>query len=275
MRNFNRPYVRDEGRNFTPIYLQGETYSVYFNPDDLLCDENGSSFQLYIINTAGAHVALIPGLTILPIVGVYSIPYHLYCTFVFPPIPNGQYYFQIWDPTTNSEKGRSNLILADCNCVDLTCLVKFRHDDNLYNVYYNLLPTSFYQIFRLPLSQVGLDFLSERQEYRQSSNGRNLRIGKSFRDTKLTLEAYWFDDEAHEALTAMLEHSEIWINGWRVLNTKTAAIERQTPYSNQTKSNFEVLLDEYDSDALSGLDLYYGGCAPVFVSPLCIIGTLP
>lgn len=274
MRNLNRPYVRDLGRNFTPVYLQGETYTIYFNPDNLLCDEDGSSFQLYLINTAGAHITLLPGLTILPIVGVFSIPYHLYSTFVFPPIPNGQYYFQIWDPVFNQEKGRSNLILADCNCTEVTCLVKFRHEDNLYNIYYNLLPTTFYQTFRLPLSQVGLDFLSERQEYRQASAGRNLRISKSFRDTELTIEAYWFDDEAQEALTAMLEHSEIWIDGWRVVNSKTAAIERQVAYSNQTKSNFKILLDQY-SNPLSGMTLLYGGCGPVFISPLTIIASLP
>ena len=265
MNKFNKPYVRDIERNFTPVYIPGETYSVYFNPDALLCDANGSNFQLWLIDTSGNQIFNIGVMNILSIVTGSIIPYHLYLTFVFPTVKDGQYYFQIYDPISNLEKGRGNLLLVCFDSVERTCIIKFRHNDNLFNFYYNLLPVTFYQIFRLPLSQTDLQFLSDRQEYRESSNGRNLRISKSFRDKKLTIEAYWFDDEAHEALSAALEHNDIRINGWRVLNVKQVAVDRQTPYSNLTKGNFEILLDEYEINPLDidtfGEGLSVGGIA--------------
>lgn len=267
MYNFNRPYVRDENRKFTPVYLPGETYSFYFNPDDLIDDAVPGEMNLFILDANGSQVF---DLGVTNRVFINPVCYHVWKTFVFPPLPDGQYFFQLYDNFTANEKARSEVVLVVFNCVDRTCVLKFRHNDNLYNVFYNLLPDDFYQIFRLPLSQVELQYQSERTQYRQSSNGRNIRTSKSFRDQKLTIEAYWFDDESHQALSAALEHNEVFIDGYKVMNVKQITVDRQTPFSNLTKSNFEILLDEYNRQSLDidgwGEFIAYGGDAPVFIA---------
>ncbi len=264
MYRLNRPYVRDNKRNFTPVYLPGETYSFYFNPDNGLTDTNYASFHLYLLNSVGTQVV---DLGLISTVFLNPVTYHIYKTFVFPAVKDGQYFFQVYDAATSNEKYRSNVILVHFDCVDRTCILKFRHNDNIYNTYYNLLPAYFYQIFRLPLSQTDLQFMSDRTQYREASNGRNLRNTKSFRDQKITIEAYWFDDESHQALSAALEQSDVHIDGYKIINIKQITVERQTPFSNLTKSNFEILLDEYNVDPLDpdSYEIIYGGCAPSFI----------
>ena len=48
MNGFNRPYVRNGGAYFTPLYLPGETYSYYINmpPID---DVDFADFKMYLI----------------------------------------------------------------------------------------------------------------------------------------------------------------------------------------------------------------------------------
>jgi hypothetical protein len=245
--NFNRVYVTNKDRRFSPFYLQGENYSFYCNFDEPINDPNFASFELWVIDVNGNQIAKIDSaLQFIP-TSIYT--YIIYTTsFVFPQIKDSYYYFQIWDSSTSSEKCRSNSILVDSQCLEYTTPVKFRNNDQIYGFRYDLIP-DFYQMFRLPISQIdAIDVKSERVQYRQSSNGRNLRNSKSFRDILIILEMYWANEDDFFALSAMLEHNEIYISGNLVMDMEQVKVELPHFKSEQSKGTFKVIVQDYDLD---------------------------
>lgn len=264
MQKFNRPYVRNWNRKFTPLYVAGENYSFYINPDkpiDYL--ESGIFIELWLIKTDNTPVIKVGNMyRLFPDEALSSyVSYHLFIPdFVFPHVPDGEYYFQVIDPAVPKELCRSNIILANStqDCILNTTLVKYRHNDALYNIRYDLLTDlsvrglpaePYYNKFRLPINQIGApEVRSERTQYRQASNGRELRNSKSFRDIVIKLEFYWADDRDFEALSAMLEHNEIYISGNRVIDMTQVKIEKPTDASKLSKGTFEVIVDTYGLD---------------------------
>ena len=243
--NFNRPYVRNPNRFFTPIYMPYERYSLYINFADTP-PSSLDSFNLVIVtaNSPWSLVATIAGgLSKLYVAGTTG--YHLYNpNFVFPKIPDGQYYFSAVNATTGNEAYRSNLIIVDIQSLMTTSYVEVRHNDQLFGVRYDLLP-NFWQKFRLPINQIkSPDISSIREQYRQSSGQRELRNSKSFRDIKQTLEMYWANDEDFQAMSAILEHSEVRINGTSLICLDQVKVEQPSDFSNQYKGTFTVIAKE-------------------------------
>ena len=238
---FNRPYVRNIGKVFTPMYLAGERYSFYINFADIPMSES-FNHSLYLIDAqTNEQVEFIIGLQSLYVV-TPNIAYHLYSTFVFPYVEDGQYYLQVWDNTTKSERCRSNLIIVDSNVLYNTSYCQFQHNDILFGVRYDLLPANFFQRFRLTINVIKApDIVSTREEYRQSSGQRDLRITKSFRDISLTYEMYFAGQEDYEALSAMLEHSNIIINGRQLTNVKQVKVEEVSPFNGLYKGTFTAI----------------------------------
>lgn len=243
---FNTPYVRDHTREFYPIYTPGENYSFYFNSDLLIDDTSSFNFHVFILSSNDNFIADLGPVSVL---NLNPSIYHLYLQiFVFPQAFDQYAYFQIWDVSANVEKVRSNIIQISNSLYEETTYVKYRHQDQLFNVRYDLLP-DFYQLFRLPINQVGKpEARSEREQYRQSSDGRELRNSKSFRDLVLTLEMYWVSDEDLMALSALNEHSEVYIGGNRLILLSQIKVEKPPQYSNLSKSTFEAIVEDYDLD---------------------------
>ena len=248
MKGFNRPYIKDVNSYFTPIYRPSESYSFYMNLD--LTTADSSDFGLWLIDINANQLKYLGDMSKVYTGG--TVAYDLYINnFVFPTndtsgayIADGQYYFQIWNNTTNIEACRSNIIQASSNCLDTTSYVRFRHNDQLYGYRYDLLP-NFYNVFRLPINQINtVDVKSTREQYRQSSNGRELRNSKSFRDLVLTLEFYWADDDDFEAVSAMLEHTDIYIAENRIISMEQVKVEKPMFQSKLSKGMFNVIVDE-------------------------------
>ncbi len=249
MQGFNRPYVRNWNRKFTPIYTPGENYSFYINFDEMPDDPSAPHLILRIIKTDGTFVCNIPAaLSTLYIAGL-GIGYHLYSNdFVFPYIADREYYFQIWNNSYGYEMCRSNIILVNSDCYYTTTPVKFRHNDQLFGVRYDLLP-DFYQKFRIPFNQIHApEFKADRDQYRESSNGRELQNSKSFRDIILTIEMFFSDDRDLEAVSAILEHNEIFISGNRLISMNQIKIDKPSEQSKLSKATFEVIVNDYGID---------------------------
>lgn len=244
MQKFNRPYVRNYWKNFQPTYLPGENYSLYINTD-YPTDDTEDAFELYVINLDGSFVATCSSPP--SIVMITPSLYNIYVqNFVFPLIKDGYYYLQIFNIGTFSEQYRSNIIRVSSDCVYTTTPIKFRHNDQLYGFRYDLLP-NFYQLFRLPICQIkSPEIRSERDQYRQASNGRELRNSKSFRDIVLTLEMYWSNDEDLVALSSVNEHSEVYISGNRLIQLTQIKIDKPSEMSNQSKATFEAIVNDYN-----------------------------
>lgn len=244
MEKFNRPYVRDQSQFFAPTYLQGENYSFYMNLDVTWTDTYISS-KLYVIKQDGTKVAFIGLLPYILTAGAWGYEQYI-SDFVFPRIPDGYYFFQIWNADIGIEMARSNVIIVNSHCLNTTTPVKFRHNDKLYGYRYDLLP-DFYNKFRLPINQINApEVKSEREQYRQSANGRDLRNSKSFRDIVIKLEFYWADDADFKALSAMLEHDEIYISGNRIMDMSQVKIDKVSEFSELSKGSFDVIVNDYN-----------------------------
>lgn len=259
MNKFNQPYLKNQGRYFTPVYLPGEEYSFYCNFDSLLSDAepNPRFWELWVIDTLGNQIVKIGPIFRCITTGSITgfVLFHPY--FLFPRIKQGEYYFQVWDSMTAEEMCRSNIILCNSDCLDTTTPVKFSHNDQLFGVRYDLLQDlspygfegKFYQRFRVPINQINsIEVSSDRDQYRESANGRDLRNSKSFRDIKNTLEFYWADDEDFEAVSAMLEHDEIYISGNKIMDISQIKVEKPTHVSALSKGTFTVIVNDYGID---------------------------
>ena len=251
MFGFNRPYVRNNRDIFCPVYYPGENYSLYIN--SIISDEDYSHFVIQLIDTDDNVIANLSDLVdsrpkVLFVRGAYG--YNLYKdNFVFPVCKEGFYYIRIWNDDKNYEVIRTQPIVSTSSGLYQSTEVKFRHNDQLYGVRYDLLP-NFYQKYRLPISQIKPPKISStREQYRESSNGRLLRNSKSFRDIILTLEFYWSDDEDFAGVSAMLEHDEIYISGNKIIDMTQVVIEKPDEKSKLSKGNFEVIVDDYNFDS--------------------------
>lgn len=274
--NFNRPYVRNKGVGFTPIYLPGENYSIYINFSDIPPSETEQLFcDIIDAHSPNNSVAIILGDASIGMSNLHklnvagTVGYHIYIqNFVFPKIPDGQYYFRIYALGIGSglstyaiEKCRSNLIVVNSNEVvlDNTSYIEYRHNDQLFGVRYDLLP-SFWQKFRLPINAIkSPDIQSVREQYRQASGQRELRNSKSFRDIKQTLEMYWANSEDYEALSAMLEHTEVKINGSKLILLDQIKVEQPSDFSEQFKGTFTVIVKEDEQLNYAPEGFLYGG----------------
>lgn len=250
MFGFKRPYVRNAGQKFSPIYLPGENYSFYCNLDRVT-NGLGLNSELFLLDINGNQVYDF-GLVIPLVVTGGSSGSHFYSdNIVFPYVSDGFYYFQVYDTSKGYELCRTNPIQCSSSCIPFTQYVKFRHNDQLFGVRYDLIPI-FYQKFRLPLNQIKApEIRSERVQYRQSSNGRELRNSKSFRDIVMTLEMYWSNDEDIEALSAINEHFEVYVAGNRLIQLTQIKTEKPSEFSGQSKSTYECIVDNYGLDYLN------------------------
>ena len=257
MNQLNRPYVKNPSRYFTPIYLPMETYSFYLNQDITINDT--SDFELRVVQADSA-VASPISITIGLMSKVLTLGftgYDLYMdNFVFPQVPDGEYYFIVYALSPANEACRSNLILVSSDCLFTTTPIKYRHNDQLFGVRYDLLP-NFYQLMRVPLAQIKApEIRSTREQYRQASNGRELRNSKSFRDIVLTVEMYWADDDDFGALSAMLEHTEIWVADNKLISMNQVKTSKPTEDSKLSKGEFEIIVDTYKESNIETLDGY-------------------
>lgn len=246
---------RNKDIYFTPIFVPGETYRFIIN-GELITDPAFDSFRLRLYNNAGQMVSNDFGVLsrMFPLEDIFLVspprvnPYIIYCTMVFPQVPLGQYYFTVHDESKDAELVRSNVIICETHLMTKSVLVEYRNDRGIYNYYYDNkgLPADFYNTFRLPLTQEELQYESDRKQYRNATNQqfRNLR---SNRYTMRKIRGILLDDDGHEALSAMLEHSDIIVDG-KPVTVKTALQIEANNSSELTSSSFDAYFDNEDID---------------------------
>ena len=268
---FNKPYIKNEGRVFTPVYVPNETYSFFINTDELLSDPNYRAFRLDLLDEQGNLVYVQVGgnfglQVFFPYLG-YEI-YQIFANFIFPIVPDGRYYFGIWDRAEHVYKVTSNTILVAHDCFEVTCLVRYQNlKGSLFNFDYNNNP-DFFNVFRLPLNQIDKQFKSDRETYRNVTGNRELRTATSFLDTNVKFESYWLDDNANEALAAMLEHDTIFIDFVRITNNTPLQLETILN-SVFCKGSFDAFIGQYpvDPNTIEGYgDYIYFAGSPLNIS---------
>lgn len=270
----NRPYVRDKWKTFTPIYLPGENYSLYINFYDVP-PSSSDTFQLLIIDANTQKKIGSPG-GLIKLFVAGATGFHLYIqNFVFPAIPDGQYYFSALDSVTGNEAARSNLITVDSLCHDTTSFLEYRHNGALFNIRYDLLP-NFWMKYRIPLNQINApDVSSTRDTNRESSGQRELAVSKSFTDIKQTIELSWCNQLDIEAMAAALDHKEVKLDGLRLVLSEQLKAELPSFASSQMKATFPIIIKD-DEPALlySWEGILSGGCGIGYICENFFIGNI-
>lgn len=206
-------YIKDEGQVFEPIYVPSEIYSFYMNFDKPITDPDFANFRL---NLTRDGVLVSPNLGTLKKDMVTAYSYNIYCEFVFPQVLDGCYKFVIQDIVTDEIKCTSNCITVEAAAFNFnSAILHYRHKRNLFNFQYSNLP-DFYNKFRLPLNKIDYQYEVERKQYRNISD-KKLRNLYSYRDKYIKVESYYFDEQAHDAMSAVWEHNDITIDGTRYL----------------------------------------------------------
>lgn len=243
--SFNKIYLKDD-RVFTPIYLPGESYAFFVNTKYALTDPNFDTFELRLLDVDGNIIHTFVAGTLLK-VGYFtstpgpSDPYQIYAKFVFPYIPVGQYFFQIFDTLTAGERVRTNYIICETENIDKSLRIKYRNTTNRDGFNYEWL-AKYYNIFRVTITQVDYQPNSDKTEYRNISDGKK-RTLHTYLDNSYKIQAYHFDENALKALAVALEHDTLIIQGKKV-NIKNQMEIRTALQGSLSNGDIELFTEE-------------------------------
>lgn len=244
----NRTYAFDRGRcHSSVLYFAGEKYSFYINFKEPISDPNFANFRLDIYKN-GTNISVAQGVGDLlkDIIDPVDAPdfYNIYCeNFTFPVLPHGYYQFVIYDSVAAVVKAKSNPILVEEKQFAINVAkVFFRNSYNKYGFNYEGLP-DFYNVFTLPLIQVGFGIETENKQYRNSHNGR-LRNYNLYMDKQYTVETYKADEHGHKGCAAMYSQDTLFINETFVNVKEEYSIEGETKSSVLSRGSAVVVEDD-------------------------------
>lgn len=143
-----------------------------------------------------------------------GVHFNIYATVVWPALQDGIYYLRIYNTTTSTTTFTSNDVQVknDKSVLDReTVFVRFRHDRVFYDIRYQAL-TGFYQQFRLHINLLESQFETDKEVYRSVTTGKN-RTFQNYISKFCKMEAYYFDEQAHDAMMVLTEHSFVEMNG--------------------------------------------------------------
>jgi hypothetical protein len=231
-----RSYVKDNGSYF-PVMIPGETTAFVLNANFI----QEANFELRILkedqDVSGKVADMAKAY-------IDDTTYQLYCSITNPDLAKGFYRLAIY--MNDSPFLVSNPVFITYQSVN-TSLVEFRHDRLLFGVHYEVLPNDFYQVFRLAISEIDRQVEYNKDQYRSISSSK-LRNFLSKVDRYVKFESYYFDEIAHEAAGAMVEHDEIYINSQKYI-FKTGYKADTDVLSRISKGSFELWEDDYSQDA--------------------------
>lgn len=187
--------------------------------------------------------------------------------------PPGVYIFRIGNDTENFLDS-SLLFVPPDDYARYSCICRFRHDRYFYGVNYQNLD-DFYQQFRLHLNEIDMQYESDKEVYSEISTGKQ-RTYNNFKKKIRTLEAYYFDAQAHDACEIMFDSEEIYINGRRYTTKGTYKIITN-PATKHNKGVAELYEEDFATanrclTPITGSDLCVGVELPEMELPQGVFG---
>lgn len=263
-------YERDAERcDYAPMLINGEPLIFYINTlvglNDIIADPGTAKLKLVNAQTGQVVDADISTLQQDTFVTEDGDNVFTFYASVSPSlIPPGVYFFRIGDDVDNFLDSNNVVVPSDTNYSNHSCLVRFRHDRYYYGVNYQNL-SDFYQQFRLQLNQVDRQYENDKDVYNEVTTGKQ-RTYNNYKKKLRTIEAYYFDDSAHDAAAVMFDSEELFINGRQYVPKGT-----YKPQTNvQSKLN-KGSVDLYDQDFATA-----NRClTPITSSDDCVAVVLP
>lgn len=257
-------YIQDVKRCFyKPVLVSGEAMRFYINAENgltaLIPDD--TNLFLKLVN-AKTDTIVNADLANLQIDNYADDNFTLYAEVVIDNSINpGDYYLIITDES--STYLTSNLIQVlqtNSNYRDYSARVTYAHDRYFYGFNFQSV-TTFTNQFRLHLNEIDMQPETDKEVYNEVTTGKQ-RVYNNFKKRLRKIEAYYFDEFAHEAADIMFDCDNLLINGKPYKAKDTYKINR-----NVLSKIYKGECDVYDIDfATANRCLVAGGGPP---TPVC------
>jgi hypothetical protein len=201
-----------------PAYIRDFDHFFYANLDEPITDDDFSDWVVSLFDNQGNETQDNIGTLVQDIIS--GSEYRFYTTFnILNTVPLGFYYIVVYNSVTEEIKYQSNCIqIISENSVDEYVYFQYRNSSNLYN--YNYETLSNYTNLFLRWNVIEQQPEIELEQYVEQTTGRKRNL-KSVSNKVLTIESYFFDDEANDMMLAVSLHDDLLING-KVVDVKTA-----------------------------------------------------
>lgn len=236
-------YLRDSARcGYRHVVKHAEPMRFYINAELGTPWINDTNIKLRLVNAKTAavvnsNVAVLNKNEFTNSASVASFNYYSEVTLA-DSVPEGDYYLEVYGDTKTWIRSNTFKVVGVNNEILLTTnLVTFRNDGYFYGTRYNDLTTFTHQ-YRLHLNLIETQEESSIEVYSEVTSGKR-RTYSSKLDLVKTVEAYYFDQPAHQAAIVMFAHSSLVING-RVYVKKDAYKESPNPISKLTKGTINL-----------------------------------
>lgn len=217
------PFIHFKCKQYLPFIKPGDQFAFYINFTEPINDLDFDDWKLGLIkinitnpidNTFdflffNSDLALLEKDIVTG--GFFNIVVN---AFEFPITANGEYQLLIYNSVTGKTKFLSNKIQVQNGDVDnFTLSLKYRNSFNTYNFQYENLP-NFFNLIRIHLHQIEYQYENGGKQYKEVSTGtrRNLITNP---DKPITLQAFWFDEEAHDAMNSVVNADNVNFNNKR------------------------------------------------------------
>lgn len=214
--NLPNAYNKTKCIKYKPLLVVGEEYSFYMN---LLIPSTFASFANWKAALIKDNAIVYNNLAVLQQDFIDGTNFNIFFTFDMPAVSDGNYQIMIYNPIDAPVYYFSNelqVVQNDSDYADYSVLMKYRNSQNLYNYRYENI-SDFYNVVRIHLNKIDIQSEGEFKSYKPVSTGRRRNLQTSL-DKVVKLEAYYFDDDAHEAMMVLMAHDEIYINNRRYVS---------------------------------------------------------
>lgn len=240
-------YRKNDGI-MTPLYLKDYEHFFYANLDETITDVDFANWRLSLFDLRGNEIAQNIGTLTQDI--ITGAQFRFYASFTIPAnVVDGIYELVIYNTSTMELKYISNCIkVFSLEDVERYVLLFYRNSSNLYN--YNYQGVANYNTVFLELSLIEQQPDIERQQYTEVTTGRR-RNQRSVSNKVLSLESYFFDDEANDMMLALSLHDDIMING-KIVDVRTAFEITTNVFNSVQKGVIEFYDEEFSTINLNG-----------------------
>jgi hypothetical protein len=230
-----RFYVKDNAYS-TPILKVGEATYFYLN-FNVQVDYD---FDVFLMKD---NVKVGSALCSLTQLVIDTEVYEYYGNFTTPNVDDGFYRLGLY--SGSDLMALSNVVEVISNPLN-SVLVRFRHVKDTYLFNYSLLPSDWYQQFRLRITEADKQVQDNHDQYRSVTTNK-LRNYDAKVDRYVKFETYFFDAGMHEAMEVMVSHDVIYINSKKF--TFKEAYKRTVDASSKvSKGEFELWEDQFSQD---------------------------
>jgi hypothetical protein len=245
--NLPKGYEKNKGI-MRPAYLRGYGHFIYFNLDEIITDADFSNWIIGLFDEQGNQVIAEIGTLQKDVVSVSG--YRFYLPFTIDgATPKGTYQMVIHNNVIPALKYDSNWFeVITSDDIENYMLLFYRNSSNAFS--FNYQGVNNYNTIFLPMNIIDQQPEINLTAYRERTTGI-IRNQKSQTAKVISIESYFFDDEANDMMLALSIHDDILING-QSFQVKTAYKIEYDKNASMHKGVIEMYNQKFSTINLNG-----------------------